>query len=91
MRFCACCWMNGRAASLGGPLYFVDTRTRPGWGDQALRVLAAEAPSDEIAARTLLQALLGGLVRLATQVAHDDPDAVGEVVSMAWNRVRTLR
>ena len=29
---------------------FVDTRTRPGWGDQALRVLAAEAPDDEIAA-----------------------------------------
>jgi len=68
---------------------FVDTRTLPGWGDQALRVLAAEAPDDEIAARTLLQALLGGLVRLATQVAHDDPDAVGEVVSMAWNRIRT--
>ncbi|QYG91776.1 hypothetical protein HC251_04530 [Iamia sp. SCSIO 61187] len=68
---------------------FVDTRTRPRWGDQALRVLAAEAPDDEIAARTLLQALLGGLVRLATQVAHDDPDAVGEVVSMAWNRIRT--
>lgn len=69
---------------------FVDTRTRPGWGDQALRVLAAEAPDDEIAARTLLQALLGGLVRLATQVAHDDPDAVGEVVSMARSR-RTRR
>lgn len=68
---------------------FVDTRSRPRWGDQALRVLAAEAPDDEIAARTLLQALLGGLVRLATQVAHDDPDAVGEVVSMAWNRIRT--
>ena len=68
---------------------FVDTRTRPRWGDQALRVLAAEAPDDQIAARTLLQALLGGLVRLATQVAHDDPDAVGEVVSMAWNRIRT--
>lgn len=68
---------------------FVDTRTRPHWGDQALRVLAVEAPDDEIAARTLLQALLGGLVRLATQVAHDDPDAVGEVVSMAWNRIRT--
>lgn len=68
---------------------FVDTRSRPRWGDQALRGLAAEAPGDEIAARTLLQALLGGLVRLATQVAHDDPDAVGEVVSMAWNRIRT--
>lgn len=68
---------------------FVDTRTRPHWGSQALRVLAVEAPDDRIAARTLLQALLGGLVRLATQVAHDDPDAVGEVVSMAWNRIRT--
>lgn len=29
---------------------FVDTRSRPRWGDQALRGLAAEAPGDEIAA-----------------------------------------
>ena len=44
---------------------FVDTRSRPEWGDQAQRALAAEAPTDEIAARTLLQALLGGLATSA--------------------------
>lgn len=68
---------------------FVDTRSRPEWGDQAQRALAAEAPTDEIAARTLLQALLGGLVHLGTRLAPDDPDVVDEAVSMAWNRIRT--
>ncbi|MGB3409933.1 MAG: hypothetical protein WBA45_01945 [Microthrixaceae bacterium] len=52
---------------------FVDTRSRPAWDDQALGVLAAEAPSDEMAARTLLQALLGGLVCLGTRVAPTIP------------------
>ena len=55
----------------------------------ALRVLATEAPGDEIAARTLLQALLGGVVRVVAGVVHDEPDSVGEVVSIAWNRIRT--
>lgn len=68
---------------------FVDTRSRPEWGDQAQRALAAEAPTDEIAARTLLQALLGGLAHLGTRLAPDDPDVVDEAVSMAWNRIRT--
>ena len=68
---------------------FVDTRSCPGWGDQAQRALAAEAPSDELAARTLLQALLGGLARLGTRLAPDDPDVVDEAVSVAWNRIRT--
>lgn len=68
---------------------FVDTRSRPDWGAEALRVLAIEAPDDEVAARTLLQALLGGVVRVVAGVVHDDPDSVGEVVSIAWNRIRT--
>lgn len=68
---------------------FVDTRARPDWGDQALRVLAAEASTDQIAARTLLQALLGGLVCLASRTHHSDPDAIGELVAIAWNRIRT--
>lgn len=68
---------------------FVDTRSCPGWGDQVQRALAAEAPTDELAARTLLQALLGGLARLGTRLAPDDPDVVDEAVSMAWNRIRT--
>ena len=43
---------------------FVNTRGRPDWAAPALRVLAIEAPDDEIAARTLLQSILGGVVRV---------------------------
>ena len=43
---------------------FVNTRGRPEWAATALRVLAIEAPDDEVAARTLLQSLLGGVVRV---------------------------
>jgi len=68
---------------------FVNTRGRPGWAALALRVLAVEAPDDEIAARTLLQSILGGVVRVVAGVLRDEPDAVGEVVSIAWNRIRT--
>ena len=52
---------------------FVDTRGRRDWGTSALRVLATEAPDDEVAARTLLQALLGGVVRVVAGVVHDEP------------------
>lgn len=76
----------GQAQSLND---FVDTRGRRDWGASALRVLATVAPGDEIAARTLLQALLGGVVRVVAGVVHDEPDSVGEVVSIAWNRIRT--
>jgi DNA-directed RNA polymerase specialized sigma24 family protein len=68
---------------------FVNTRGRPEWAAAALRVLAIEAPDDEVAARTLLQSLLGGVVRVVVGVVRDEPDAVGEVVSIAWNRIRT--
>lgn len=68
---------------------FVDTRSCPEWGRGALRVLAVEAATDEVAARTLLQALLGGLVCLRSRVARDDPDAIGELIAIAWNRIRT--
>jgi hypothetical protein len=54
-----------------------------------LRALAVLAPADDLAARTLLQALLPGLVRLAGMVGYDDPAAIEEMVSLAWERVRT--
>jgi hypothetical protein len=54
-----------------------------------LRALAVLAASDDLAARTLLQALLPGLVRLAGMVGYDDPAAIEEMVSLAWERIRT--
>jgi hypothetical protein len=52
------------------------------------RALAVLAPSDELAARTLLQALLGGLCNLARRIGRDT-DALDVVVSLAWERIRT--
>jgi hypothetical protein len=54
-----------------------------------LRALAVLAPGDDLAARTLLQALLPGLVRLAGLVGYDDRAAIEEMVSLAWERIRT--
>lgn len=54
-----------------------------------LAALARLAPGDELAARTLLQALLPGLVRLASTTCADDPLALDELVSLAWERIRT--
>lgn len=57
-------------------------------GPEVRRILAALAPTDEIAARTLLQALLGGLCNLARRIGRDG-DAIDDVVSLAWERIRT--
>jgi len=54
-----------------------------------LSALAALAPTDELAARTLLHALLPGLVHLARTAGHDDPQALEDMVSLAWERIRT--
>lgn len=67
----------------------VDTRSHPSWGREAHQVLAREAPVDDLATRTLLQALLGGLICLSHKVGDGDPDAVDELVSLAWTRIRT--
>lgn len=61
---------------------------RPDRGPEVRRVLAGLAPTDDIAARTLLQGLLGGLCNLAQRVGRD-ADAVDEIVSLAWERIRT--
>ena len=45
-------------------------------------------PRLELAARTLLQALLGGLANLARHIGRD-ADAIDEMVSLAWERIRT--
>lgn len=67
----------------------VDTRAQPEWGRDALRALAERSADDELAARTLLQALLPGVVCLARRVANDDPDGLDDLISLAWERIRT--
>lgn len=57
-------------------------------GPEVRRVLAVMAPTDQLAARTLLQELLGGLVNLARRIGRD-ADAVDDVLGIAWERIRT--
>jgi DNA-directed RNA polymerase specialized sigma24 family protein len=57
-------------------------------GAEVRRALATMAPTDQLAARTLLQELLGGLVNLARRIGRD-ADAVDDVVAIAWERIRT--
>jgi len=53
------------------------------------RALAVLAPGDDLAARTMVQALLPRLVRLAGMVGYDDQAAIEEMVSSAWERILT--
>lgn len=64
-------------------------RRVPARAPAILEALAVLAPGDELAARTLLQALLPGLVCLASKSGNDDPAAIDELVSLAWERIRT--
>jgi hypothetical protein len=61
---------------------------RPDEGPEVRRALALLAPTDGLAARTLLQELLGGLCNLARRIGRD-ADAVDDVVGLAWERIRT--
>jgi hypothetical protein len=64
-------------------------RRDPGVANEVHQVLVRHAPDDQLAARTLLQILLPGLVRLVGTVGRDDPDAPDELVAMAWERIST--
>lgn len=66
----------------------IDLGYRSDIGPEVRRALATMAPADHLAARTLLQELLGGLVNLAHRIGRDH-DAVDDVVSLAWERIRT--
>jgi DNA-directed RNA polymerase specialized sigma24 family protein len=61
---------------------------QPADGPEIRIALATLAPGDDLAARTLLQVLLGGLVNLARRIGRD-ADALDDVVSLAWERIRT--
>lgn len=67
----------------------LEARRNPNRAPALLAALAALAPDDQLAARTLLQAMVPGLVRLARSTGNDDPAAVIEMVSLAWERIRT--
>lgn len=57
-------------------------------GPEVRRALAALAPTDRLAARTMLQGLLGGLCNLARRVGRDD-EAADDIIRLGWERIRT--
>lgn len=67
----------------------IERRRDPQKAPAILAALAALAADDELAARTLLKALVPGLVRLATTAGFGDRDAIDEMLSLAWERIRT--
>ena len=67
----------------------LERRRDPRHGQAVLAALATLAGTDEMAARALLQALLPGIVRLASTTASDDCDAADEMAALAWERIRT--
>jgi len=54
-----------------------------------LAALARLAAIDHLAARTLFQALIPGLITMSTPCWTEDPFALDEMVSLAWERIRT--
>ena len=64
-------------------------RRNPASAPAVLAALARMAHEDDIAARTLLQALLPGLIRLANTVGYGDASLDGELAGLAWERIRT--
>lgn len=54
-----------------------------------LRTLAELAPGEVLAAQVLLKALTPGLVAMARVAGNDDPLVIDEVMSLAWERIRT--
>ena len=65
----------------------LEARRDPAVAPSILRALAALAPSDDLAARALLQAMLPGLIRIPGPA--DGSDAIDCLVGLAWERIRT--
>jgi hypothetical protein len=61
----------------------------PGRAPEILAALAALAPTDELAARVLLQALVPGLIHLSRTAGYDDREALNEMIGLAWERIAT--
>jgi hypothetical protein len=62
---------------------------RPPEADAILRALVTRSSQDQLAARTLLQALIPGLHRLARTAGRGSDDAAAELVGLAWDRIAT--
>jgi len=90
-------WTVGQPilASFGDPaelVEFVQRRNQPQANDRVHRVLVALAPTDELAARTMLCAIQPGLVAMALQYrlpAGGCDEAASLVVAAAVERIRT--
>jgi DNA-directed RNA polymerase specialized sigma24 family protein len=87
-------WRSDRALRGLRGLDDVLARTARGAGrgsaDAVLAALMRRAGDDELAARAVLQALVPGLVGVATRLGgRDDPDVASEVVAEAWARIRS--
>jgi hypothetical protein len=67
----------------------LERRRAPGASGPILSALAALAPADEVAARTLLQALIPGLVYVYQAVGAGDPTVLNDVLANAWMTIRT--
>lgn len=60
--------------------------------DALLRALLGRAPSDDVAARTVLQAVVPGLVNVARRIgARENADLQAEVLAVAWTKIRCGR
>ena len=66
----------------------VASRLEPTAAPAVSAALARLAPVDGVAARTLLQMLVPGLVRLAA-ATRDGHEALDHVLAIAWERIRT--
>src|SRR5262245_31885273 len=63
----------------------------PAATNQILAALVARAPNEPLAARTLLQALVPGLINVAKRLAgtHVDDDLEAQVITEAIDRIQT--
>jgi hypothetical protein len=78
-----------RLAGLENLDQVLELRRDPALAPAVLATLAAFAPGDAIATRTLLQAMVPGLVNLSITAGYDDPAALDEMISLAYERIRT--
>lgn len=67
----------------------MERRRTPEGARAILGALARLAPTDRLAARALLQALVPGLAALARSLGRGRDDVAAELTSLAWERIRT--
>ena len=67
----------------------LDRRLDPKAAPRVMAAVARLAATDQLAARTLLQALVPGLICLMQDIAVGDADALDHLVALAWERIRT--